>query len=52
MVNWSEHTKRTLPFNCSNIAQDKTKVRKVPIDEGQGAQAPRLVRRVGLQGTY
>ena len=28
MVNWSEHTKRALPFNCSNITQDKPKARK------------------------
>ena len=28
MVNWSEHTKRTLPFNCSNTTQNKTKARK------------------------
>ena len=28
MVNWSEHTKRTLPSNCSNTTQDKTKARK------------------------
>ena len=29
MVNWSEHTKLTLPLNCSNITQDKSKARKV-----------------------
>ena len=29
MVNWSEHTKHNLPFNCNNT----TKPRKVPIDE-------------------
>ena len=29
MINWSEHTKRTLPFNCSNTRQDKTKARKI-----------------------
>ena len=34
MVNWSKHTKHTLPFSYSNTTQDKTKVRKVPIDEG------------------
>ena len=28
MVNWSEYTKRILPFNCSNTTQDKTKARK------------------------
>ena len=28
MVNWSEHTKRTLPFNCSNTTQNKTKARR------------------------
>ena len=28
MVNWSEHIKLTLPFNCSNTTQDKTKARK------------------------
>ena len=40
MVNWSEYTKRTLPFNCSNTTQDKTKARK----ERKGH---RRVRRVG-----
>ena len=25
MVNWSEYTKLTLPFICSNTTQDKTK---------------------------
>ena len=36
MFNWSEHTKdtHTLPFNCSNTMQDKTKALKAPIDEG------------------
>ena len=34
MVNWSEHAKYTLLFNCSNTTQKKKKVRKVPIDEG------------------
>ena len=29
MVNWSKHTKRTLPFNCRSTTQDKTKARKV-----------------------
>ena len=28
MVNWSEYTKLTLPFNCSNTTQDKAKVQK------------------------
>ena len=37
MVNWSAHTKCTLPFNCKNITQDKTKARKASIDEGKGA---------------
>ena len=32
MVNWSEHTKHTLPFNCSKTTQDQTKARKVPND--------------------
>ena len=39
MVNWSEHTKRTLSFNCSNKTQGMTKACKTPVDEGQGAQA-------------
>ena len=34
MVNWSEHIKCTLPFNCGNTTQDKTKARKAPIDNG------------------
>ena len=33
MVNWSEHTKCTLPFNCRNTTQDKTKARKAPTDK-------------------
>ena len=37
MVNWSAHTKRTLPFNCNNTTLDKTKARKALIDEGKGA---------------
>ena len=37
MANWSEHTKWTLPFNCSNTTQDKAKACKAPIDKGQGA---------------
>ena len=35
MVNWSEHTKCTLLFNCSNTTQDKTKAGKAPIDKGK-----------------
>ena len=27
MVNWNENTKCTLPFNCSNTTQEKTKAR-------------------------
>ena len=50
MVNWSAHTKRTLPFNCNNTAQDKIKARKTPIDEGKDAQAHRRVRRVLMIG--
>ena len=34
MVSWNEHTKSTLPFNCSNTTQEKTKARKAPIDKG------------------
>ena len=34
MVNWSKHTECTLPFNCSNTTQDKTKARKALIDKG------------------
>ena len=34
MVNWSAHTKHTLPLNCNN-----TKAGKAPIDEGKIAQA-------------
>ena len=37
MVNCSANTKRTLPFNCSNTTQGKTKARKTLIDEGKGA---------------
>ena len=29
MVNWSKHTKCTLPFNRSNTTPDKTKTHKV-----------------------
>ena len=28
------NTKHTLPFNCNNTMQDKTKARKASIDEG------------------
>ena len=28
------NTKHTLPFNCNNIPQDKTKAHKASIDEG------------------
>ena len=38
MVNWSTHTKHNLPFICNSKAKDKTKVSKVPIDEGKGTQ--------------
>ena len=34
MVNWSERTKCTLPFNCRNTTQDKTKARKALTDKG------------------
>ena len=34
MVNSSKYAKDTVPFNCSNIAQDKTKARRELIDEG------------------
>ena len=37
MVNQSEHAKRTLPFNCSNTTENKTKGRKARINDGQGA---------------
>ena len=41
MVNWSEHTKRTLPFNCSNTTQDKINARKA-------LKACRCVGRVSI----
>ena len=28
-------TKHTLPFNCSDTTQDKTKARKAPIDKDE-----------------
>ena len=37
MVDWREYTKYVLPFNSSDRTQDKTKTRKAPNDEGQGA---------------
>ena len=40
MVNWSEHTKHTLPFNCSNTTLDNKKTRN----------ARRRVRRVLIIG--
>lgn len=46
MVNWSTHTKRTLPFHCNKTTQDKTKARKAPIDEGKGAQVQVLEVRI------
>ena len=46
MVNWSEHTKRTLLFNCSNTTQGKTKTRKVR----KVRKARRGVRRVLIIG--
>ena len=41
MDNWKAHTKHTLPFNCNNTIQEKTKLRKMPVDEGQGRRARR-----------
>ena len=35
MVNWSEHAKCTLPFNCSNTTQVKTKAGKALTDKGK-----------------
>ena len=32
MLNWSRHTKHSLPFNRSNTTQNKTKARRPPID--------------------
>ena len=54
MVNWSENTKHTLPFNCSNTTQDKTKAPKAPIDESYGVQTSshkRRVRCIGAQAS-
>ena len=34
---WIDENTQTLPFNCSNRTQDKTKVRKALIDESQRA---------------
>ena len=42
MVNWSAHTKQTLPFNCN-----KTKARKVPIDEGKSACVRERISMMG-----
>ena len=44
MGNWTAHTKHNFHFNCNNTTQDKTKVHKVPIDEGKDAQACRHER--------
>ena len=38
MINWSTYTKHTLPFNCNNTTQFKTKARKASIEEGKGAK--------------
>ena len=44
MVNWSEHTKLTLPFNCCTTTQDKTKAHKARKSEGaQSVQLSRLL---------
>ena len=43
MDNWKAHTKHTLPFNCNNTIQEKTKLRKMPVDEGQGTQGMQAV---------
>ena len=45
MVNWSARIKHTLPFNCTNTTQDKTKARKASIDEGKGAQIGAQARK-------
>ena len=34
MINWSDHTKCILHFNCNNTIQDKPKALKAPLDEG------------------
>ena len=33
MINLREHSKHTLPFNCSYTTQDITKVHNTPFDE-------------------
>ena len=43
---WSTHTKHTLPFNCSNTTQDKTRAHDMHIDIGEGKLARFHVRRV------
>ena len=48
MVNWRAYTKHILPFNSDSTTQVKTKVRKVPIDEGKGAQAQGCARARNL----
>ena len=50
MVNWSEHTKRTLPFNCSNTTQDKTKARKARKARRRVLIMGKARRREGAQG--
>ena len=47
MVNWSAHTKQTLPFNCKNTRQNKTKAHKVHIDEGKSASARERILMMG-----
>ena len=47
MVNWSAHTKHTLPFNCNKTRQDKTKACKMRIDEVR-VKVRRRVRRVSM----
>ena len=46
MVNWSAHTKYTIPFTRNNTRQ-KTKAHKVPIDEGKSAQARKHILMMG-----
>ena len=48
MVNWSAHTKRTLPFIVTT--QHKTRARKAPIDAAKGTQARRRLKRVLMIG--
>ena len=53
MVNWSEHTKRTLPFNCSNTTPDKTEARKARrrvLIIGKARIMGKARRREGAQG--